>query len=110
MALLSISHLRQSQESDCLAACAQIVLQYLQIPILYARLLRILETEQAGSYFSKLKKLETALGLSVELAQGTDDLDRFYNYLNQARFCEYWGVKKLLDGCYFSCRGCDWPG
>ena len=102
MTLLSISHLRQSQESDCLAACAQIVLQYLQIPITYDRLLRILETEQSGSYFSKLKKLEPILGLSVELAQGTDDFDVFYGFLNQAlpitvfvntaELKSYWGV------------------
>ena len=84
MTLLSISHLRQSQESDCLVACAQIVLQHLQVPIAYARLLRILETEQSGSFFSHLKELESVLGLSVELAQGTDDLDQFYRELNQA--------------------------
>ncbi|MFN8492248.1 MAG: cysteine peptidase family C39 domain-containing protein [Caldilineaceae bacterium] len=84
MTLLAISHLRQSQEADCLAACAQIILQDLQIPIPYDRLLKVLETEQAGSYFSKLKKLEFELRMTVELAQGSDDLDRLYGYLNQA--------------------------
>jgi ABC-type bacteriocin/lantibiotic exporter with double-glycine peptidase domain len=84
MTLLTISHLRQSQESDCLAACTQIVLQHLQISVTYSRLLRILETKQAGSYFSKLKKLEFELGLIVELGQGSDNLDLFYSYLNQA--------------------------
>lgn len=84
MSLLSILHRQQSQEADCLAACTQIVLDYLHIPITYSRLLRILETDQAGSYFSKLKKLEAELGLIVELTQGNDDLDLLYDYLNQA--------------------------
>jgi len=84
MTLLSISHLRQSQQADCLAACAQMVLQYFQIPISYARLLEVLETEQSGSYFSKLKNLEPELGLSIELAQGDENLDALYSYLDQA--------------------------
>jgi ABC-type bacteriocin/lantibiotic exporter with double-glycine peptidase domain len=83
MTLLSISHLRQSQQADCLAACAQMVLQYLQIPIDYPQLLAVLETERAGSYFSKLKRLEARLGLTIELAQGSDDLDLLYPYLDQ---------------------------
>lgn len=84
MTLLAISHLQQKQEADCLAACAQIVLQYLQIPIPYSRLLQILETDRGGSRFSKLRQLEVELGLIVELAQGDDDLNLFYRYLNQA--------------------------
>ncbi|MCB0128153.1 MAG: C39 family peptidase [Caldilineaceae bacterium] len=84
MTLLSISHLRQSRQADCLAACAQMVLQYLQISISYARLLDILETEQSGSYFSKLKNLESEFGLIVELAQGSENLDALYRYLDQA--------------------------
>lgn len=60
------------------------VLQYFQIPISYPRLLAILETDQAGSYFSKLRNLEPELGLTIELAQGNDNLDFFYDYLNQA--------------------------
>jgi ABC-type bacteriocin/lantibiotic exporter with double-glycine peptidase domain len=84
MTLLAISHLQQRQEADCLAACAQIVLQHLHISITYRRLLRLLEVAQSGSYFSKLKKLEPVLGLSVELGQGTDDLDELYAPLNEA--------------------------
>lgn len=84
MTLLSISHRRQSQQADCLAACAQMILQYLQISISYNRLLDILETEQSGSYFSKLKNLESELGLIVELAQGNEDLDTLYDHLDQA--------------------------
>lgn len=84
MTLLSVLHRQQSQEADCLAACTQIVLQYLQISLPYSRLLRILETNRAGSYFSKIKKPEAALGFTVELAEGHDDLDLLYSYLNQA--------------------------
>lgn len=84
MTLLSISHRQQSQQADCLAACAQMVLQYLQIPIAYSQILAILETDRGGSTFSKLKKLEPQLRLTVELAQGSDELDLFYGYLDQA--------------------------
>lgn len=33
MTLLSVLHRQQSQDADCLAACTQIVLHYLQISI-----------------------------------------------------------------------------
>ncbi len=84
MTLLSVLHRQQSQEADCLAACTQIILQYLHISIPYSRLLCILETDRAGSHFSKIKRLEADLGLTVELAQGNDNLELFYSYLNQA--------------------------
>ena len=84
MTLLSVLHRQQKQEADCLAACTQIVLNYLHISIPYSRLLQLLETDRAGSYFSKIKKLEADLGLVVELVQGNDDLDLFYRYLDQA--------------------------
>jgi ABC-type bacteriocin/lantibiotic exporter with double-glycine peptidase domain len=83
MSLLPISHRQQSQQADCLAACAQMVLQYLQIPIAYSQLLAILETDRGGSTFSKLKKLEPQLRLTVELAQGSDDLDLLDRYLDE---------------------------
>jgi ABC-type bacteriocin/lantibiotic exporter with double-glycine peptidase domain len=59
------------------------VLQYLQISIDYSQLLAVLETDRAGSYFSNLRRLEDRLGLTLELAQGDDDLDLFYHYLDQ---------------------------
>lgn len=83
MTLLSVSHRSQSQQADCLAACTHMVLNYLHIPITYARLLVILEVDKAGSYFSKLTKLEPELGLTVELAQGLDDLALLFDYLNE---------------------------
>ena len=84
MTLLSVLHRQQKQDADCLAACTQIVLHYLHISIPYSHLLQLLETDRAGSYFSKIKKLEADLGLVVELVQGNDDLDLFYRYLDQA--------------------------
>jgi ABC-type bacteriocin/lantibiotic exporter with double-glycine peptidase domain len=102
MSLLSVSHRPQSQQSDCLAACAQMVLDYLHIPITYTRLLDILEVDSTGSYFSKLTKLEPELGLTIELAQGSDDLDLILRYLaeglpliayvNTGELTSYWTV------------------
>ena len=38
MTLLTVSHRQQTQQADCLAACAAMVLDYLHIPISYNKL------------------------------------------------------------------------
>ena len=64
--LLSLRNLRQRQESDCLAACAAMLLQYFEIQVDYRRLLRILGTGEAGTPFPNLERLQ-ALGLFVQV-------------------------------------------
>lgn len=69
MTLLSVPHRKQQQQADCLAACAAMVLEYLQIPVRYERLLRLLQVEEFGSFFRNLHRLES-LGVSVLIEAG----------------------------------------
>lgn len=78
MPLLSVSHRQQQQPSDCLAACAAMVLDYLHIPVEYTRLVRLLRITAIGTSFSNLAAL-TALGVSVVIDEGKaiDDILRY---------------------------------
>jgi ABC-type bacteriocin/lantibiotic exporter with double-glycine peptidase domain len=77
MPLLSVSHQQQKQQSDCLAACASMVLEYLHIHVGYARLLRLLRVGPIGTAFGNLAGL-TTLGVSVLVDNGTiTDIRRF---------------------------------
>lgn len=69
MRLLPVSHQRQKQEADCLAACVAMVLDYLQVPIAYERLLRLLQVGKYGTPFRNLTNLRQ-LGLSVTMSEG----------------------------------------
>jgi ABC-type bacteriocin/lantibiotic exporter with double-glycine peptidase domain len=54
--LLSVPHVQQRSESDCLAACVDMVLKYLDAPTNYQRLLRTLRIdEQAGTPFPNIQ-------------------------------------------------------
>jgi ABC-type bacteriocin/lantibiotic exporter with double-glycine peptidase domain len=77
--LLNLSHLRQRQPADCLAVCAEMVLQYLQIPVSHGQLLRLLQTTNEGTFFSQLDKLR-ARGLWVTMGDN-GDLALFEQYL-----------------------------
>ena len=65
MLLLGIKHSRQRREADCLVACCAMVLDYLQVPIGYDQLARLLETRDFGSFLLAVHNLET-LGLVVK--------------------------------------------
>ncbi len=69
MSLLAVSHRKQQQQADCLAACAAMILDYLQISIEYPRLLQLLGIRSYGAAFSNLRRLE-AIGVSVTIAKG----------------------------------------
>lgn len=73
MTLLNVSHHRQQQPSDCLSACAAMVLQYLSIPIRYDRLSKLLDITEYGGVFSNIKKLES-LGVTVRIGMDKSDL------------------------------------
>ncbi len=68
MTLLPVSHYRQRRQTECLAACAATVLDY-QVPVLYERLVKLLQIGLAGAPFRNLRFLES-LGLSVCIEQG----------------------------------------
>jgi ABC-type bacteriocin/lantibiotic exporter with double-glycine peptidase domain len=46
---LPVRHREQTQLADCLAACAAMVLDYLQKPVAYERLLRLMEIGPVGA-------------------------------------------------------------
>lgn len=78
MTLLPVLHQKQRRQADCLGACAAMVLHYLQVPIQYERLLRLLKTQAAGTVFGNLRYLET-LGLSVQIGYG--DIETLHSHL-----------------------------
>ena len=69
MRSLPISHRRQQQQADCLAACAAMVLDYLGVSVAYPRLLQLLRIRSYGASFSNLRHLST-LGLTVQILEG----------------------------------------
>jgi ABC-type bacteriocin/lantibiotic exporter with double-glycine peptidase domain len=69
MTLLPVSHRRQKQPSDCLAACAAMVLDYLLVPVNYSQLIGLLNVDAVGAPFRNLRYLHS-LGLSVTVAEG----------------------------------------
>src|SRR4051794_37652576 len=70
MSLLAVSHWKQRRQADCLVACAAMILEYLQVPVNYDRLTRLLRTMPIGTFFRNLRYLEAGLGLSVTVGYG----------------------------------------
>lgn len=73
MQWLPVSHQKQRQQADCLAACTAMVLRYLEVPCEYDELIRLLEIQAHGTAFSKVRNLATSFGLHVDVQEG--DLD-----------------------------------
>lgn len=70
MFLLAVSHYRQRQQADCLAACAADGAGVFSSAVyLYERLLRLLNIRYYGAAFSSLRKLES-LGVAATIARG----------------------------------------
>jgi ABC-type bacteriocin/lantibiotic exporter with double-glycine peptidase domain len=82
--LLPIPHHLQQSDGDCLAACAAMTLGYLDVPIDYGRLLRLLGVTPYGTPGSRLNRLMD-LNVHVRYAQGT--MDELYGYLNSGQPC-----------------------
>ena len=98
MTLLSVSHLKQRQSADCLAACAVMALHYLALPTQYDRLTRLLGITRYGAVFSNLQRLES-LGVSVLIEPG--ELETLRRHLDtglpplvpvETRWLGYWKV------------------
>lgn len=64
--LLSVLHLQQRTEADCLPVCAQMVLNYLNLTVSYEKLVTLLETKGFGTPFRNIKRVEQ-LGVSVQI-------------------------------------------
>lgn len=71
MQLSNFVHKPQRHESDCLVACAEMTLAYLQIPTSYEQLGRLLQARPFGTPFGNIKNIE-ALGLHVTINYNGD--------------------------------------
>lgn len=71
-ALLSVSHLKQRRDSDCLAACTAMVLNYLGVQVDYDRLLTLLNIRNYGAPAGNIRAV-SVLGLQVNYS--VSDLD-----------------------------------
>ena len=80
MPILPITHYRQQQQADCLAACASMALTHLNIRVRYGRLLRLLQVKSFGASFYNLRALDQ-LGVSTTIGDG--DMSILKSYLNQ---------------------------
>lgn len=77
MPSLTLTHRVQSEESDCLSACAWMVLHYLGIDIRYRRLTRLLKVGDSGASFHNLtylNQLKRSNAVSVLIEDGHMDL------------------------------------
>ena len=80
--VLSVPHFKQQSEGDCLAACALMIMMYYNQTVRYRRLLRVLGTQEYGTPFSNLRRLNE-FGYAVEITNGT--LEQLYLQLLQRR-------------------------
>ncbi len=82
--LLPVSHRKQSQKADCLAACAAMVLNYIGRPCSYQRLLDLLSITPIGAPSSNILRL-AQLGVSVVHDAGS--LEELESQIAQGRPC-----------------------
>lgn len=80
MSSLPVSHKEQSQQSDCLAACAVMVLDYIGIDASYDELLELLQIGEYGALYGNLRHLEE-LGAKVLIARG--ELDSLHSCIER---------------------------
>lgn len=69
--LLPITHYHQQNDGDCLVACAQMVLEYLEIRLAYERLKQILDVDIWGAPHSHIHNLARHIpGLVIKRKPG----------------------------------------
>jgi len=68
-----VSLRRQTQPADCLAACAAMILDFLGQPLLYKKLLVLLNIGPYGTPRRNILRL-TTVGLSVDYGEATPDI------------------------------------
>ncbi|MCX6048254.1 MAG: cysteine peptidase family C39 domain-containing protein [Chloroflexi bacterium] len=101
--LLPVPHLQQRAPGDCLAACAAMILIYLNLPADYNRLLKLLRIQsEIGTPASNIRNL-AQLGVDIIYEQGT--LAMLASHLNKGLPCivsvrtgelPYWQGENLL--------------
>jgi ABC-type bacteriocin/lantibiotic exporter with double-glycine peptidase domain len=77
---LPVPHCRQLHESDCLAACASMLLEYYNLPTDYSDLLSLLEIGPIGAPRRNISRL-SRLGIVVDYREAT--LPVLYSYIQE---------------------------
>ncbi len=75
MRLLPVLHYQQQRQSDCLVACTFMVLDYLQVPVNYQRVGKLLQAISGGTPFRNLRHIKS-IGLSVLIEDGNIEILR----------------------------------
>lgn len=84
--LLPVPHIRQRNNADCLAACAAMALEYLDIQVSYDALITLLDINlDLGAPASNIRHLVAAFNVQVQYQSGT--LDTLSGYLDQGIPC-----------------------
>lgn len=80
--LLPVSHLKQKGDGDCLAACAPMVLEFIDRGIDYSHVAQLLKIRIFGAPASNIR-LITQLGLSVTYS--VTDVDGLFKMLDNGQ-------------------------
>lgn len=83
-AWLNIPHRRQRLRADCLPACVAMLLDYLDCPVPYSRLLSLLGTCDFGTPAENILRLED-LSVGVQVILSHTDVDGLRGYLEAGR-------------------------
>lgn len=67
--LLSVPHRRMEETADCLAACVAMVLDYLDRPVEYGKLLKLLDVGPFGTPARRVRRL-IQWGVAAEYGEG----------------------------------------
>jgi ABC-type bacteriocin/lantibiotic exporter with double-glycine peptidase domain len=78
--LLRMFDAMERQQADCLAACAAMLLDYLQVSVKYKALIKRLRIGYAGAPFRNLRSF-TKFGVSVRIAPG--NIETLRSHLKQ---------------------------
>ncbi|MCL4303972.1 MAG: C39 family peptidase [Anaerolineae bacterium] len=82
---LAVPHVQQQQPGECLAACAQMILTYLAIPVSYQKLLKLLRVKSGiGTPVAHLRSLKQ---LRVEAVYQQGNFDELAIHLRQGHPC-----------------------
>lgn len=85
LVLLPVSHIQQRFSGECLAACAAMVLSYLDAPLNYEQLVKLFQIRRPiGTPFFKIRELEKQR-IHVIYKQGS--LQALYNHLTEGTPC-----------------------
>jgi len=82
--ILTVAHVPQESEGQCVAACASMCLAHIGLPTAYETVMNVLRTQSFGTPSFNVRNLEK-LGVTVIYKQGS--FDELYEHLSNERPC-----------------------